>query len=182
MKHCTKCQILKDKKLFSKDSGNPDGLYAWCKDCVHLHQVLNKQRIRMKQNEWRKKNADYVKKYSSEYELNNKAMRAISRKIRRDLHPEITKHKSLQRTFGITFNDFTKMKENQNFVCAICKKPETAKHKNKIRELAVDHDHKTGKIRQLLCHQCNSGLGNFKDDINLLYTAIKYLEKHNVSN
>ena len=55
----------------------------------------------------------------------------------------------------------------------ICKAPETLQNKN----LAVDHCHKTGKVRGLLCSKCNKGLGLFKDSKELLTTAIEYLEE-----
>ena len=45
------------------------------------------------------------------------------------------------------------------------------------RRLAVDHDHKTGKIRGLLCISCNVGLGHFQDDVELLRSAILYLQE-----
>jgi hypothetical protein len=68
----------------------------------------------------------------------------------------------------------------QNNVCAICGKKESAKSSkgNKIKELAVDHSHKTGIIRGLLCMSCNRGLGCFYDDTSLLEKAIKYLENN----
>jgi hypothetical protein len=44
-----------------------------------------------------------------------------------------------------------------------------------LKELAIDHCHKTGKIRGLLCKNCNQGLGQFKDNIDLLLSAAKYL-------
>lgn len=62
-----------------------------------------------------------------------------------------------------------------NGKCAICEEPES---KERWRCLAVDHCHNTGKIRQLLCWKCNSGLGLFNDDKQLLTNAIKYLTKH----
>lgn len=42
----------------------------------------------------------------------------------------------------------------------------------------ADHDHKTGKFRDMICHSCNKGLGNFRDDVGRLEKAIKYLKKH----
>ena len=60
----------------------------------------------------------------------------------------------------------------QNFCCAIC-----GVHQDDCWSiLAVDHCHKTGKIRGLLCAHCNHGLGNFKDNIEIIKNAIKYLK------
>lgn len=61
-------------------------------------------------------------------------------------------------------------------VCAICKMPETAKWKTRVRQLAVDHDHSTGQIRGLLCAACNAGIGNLRNDPTLLKAAAAYLE------
>lgn len=85
--------------------------------------------------------------------------------------------RSLKRYFGITVEQYFEMHEKQNKVCAICENPEKSKGSNsqKIRRLAVDHCHTTGKIRGLLCLECNRGLGAFKDSPNLLNKAINYL-------
>ena len=79
-----------------------------------------------------------------------------------------SKNYHLKRNHGISLKDFKKILKSQNGVCAIC---HTKSHKN----LYVDHNHKTGKIRGLLCQKCNFGLGQFNDSIILLNNAIKYL-------
>lgn len=79
----------------------------------------------------------------------------------------------------ILCKDYEKILIKQNYVCAICKKPESLKAANSLKKqtkrLAIDH--KNNKIRGLLCHKCNTALGSFCDSIELLKSAIKYLEK-----
>lgn len=74
--------------------------------------------------------------------------------------------------YGISFEDFKVLSTKQGDVCNICGKKELER-----RQLLVDHDHKTGKIRGLLCGKCNRGLGHFQDNILLLQSAIEYLQK-----
>ena len=82
--------------------------------------------------------------------------------------------------FGVDADRYQKMLREQNGVCAICYQSE--KHKDglsgKAKDLAVDHDHKTGAVRALLCSACNTALGLFNDDPALLDAAKAYLEKH----
>ena len=70
------------------------------------------------------------------------------------------------------------MAAEQDHKCAICGQPETEMRNGIVRHLAVDHDHVTGKVRQLLCQRCNKGIGTFNDDIELIFKAIGYLKKH----
>lgn len=65
-------------------------------------------------------------------------------------------------------------------VCDICGEPEKQKdHRTKqVRRLAIDHDHMTGKVRGILCSDCNTGLGKYRDNIQLLGKAIEYLKQH----
>lgn len=67
---------------------------------------------------------------------------------------------------------------DQDNKCAICKKEEIKKIRGEVVKLMLDHDHATGKNRQLLCHLCNVGIGAFGDNIDLLSNAIEYLRKH----
>ena len=69
--------------------------------------------------------------------------------------------------------DYAKLLVEQNNCCAICGIEATEMK----RELSVDHNHETNKIRGLLCDRCNIGLGNFRDSTTLLSVAIEYLER-----
>ena len=74
--------------------------------------------------------------------------------------------------FGIDEVQYDAMLEKQGGGCAICGTPES---NSKNHRLAVDHDHKTGEVRGLLCSMCNTSLGGFREDPKLLTAAIKYL-------
>ena len=81
------------------------------------------------------------------------------------------KHFWLLRTYGITYEVYNNMFELQNGCCAIC-----GIHQSELKKsLCVDHNHDTKKIRGLLCSKCNTGLGNFKDSLDMLYKAQDYL-------
>jgi hypothetical protein len=81
---------------------------------------------------------------------------------------------------GLTEADYDNLVKIQNGLCAICKKPETSSNQHVLQKrLAVDHCHKTGKVRGLLCSKCNRGIGYFNDSTDLLYKAIIYLEGFN---
>ncbi len=81
----------------------------------------------------------------------------------------------LRHKFGMTVEDYYRMVEAQGNRCAICGQPEQVTRNSKIKRLAVDHDHRTGVVRGLLCQACNVGLGGFKDDPNLVLAAAFHL-------
>jgi len=76
------------------------------------------------------------------------------------------------RSHGLPTGWYDEQNTKQSGLCAICKTPQ--RHAN-YRGLCVDHDHKTGHIRGLLCADCNHALGKLKDDPNLCEIAAKYL-------
>lgn len=82
---------------------------------------------------------------------------------------------TLQRRYGISAEEYEKLFERQNGVCAICE--ESCKTG---RNLAIDHNHSTGKVRGLLCVKCNRALGYFQDDRKMLSKAVKYLEENDI--
>lgn len=84
--------------------------------------------------------------------------------------------KLLKEQYNLTIDDYEKLLAKQNGVCAICLQPEMQKTGNgDIKRLAIDHCHRTGRIRGLLCHGCNQGLGFFKDNPDSLSNAVMYL-------
>lgn len=85
--------------------------------------------------------------------------------------PEQNRRYNLKRQFNISPEDYDEILSLQNGVCAIC--GSTCKTG---RRLAVDHCHMTGRIRGLLCSECNNGIGKLKDSPDLLRAAISYLE------
>lgn len=95
-------------------------------------------------------------------------------------HPESGHRYKLKNRYGISIVEYNTLLKSQNGVCAICEQLETKKMKNTLQYLSVDHCHKTGKNRGLLCDSCNRTLGNMKDDIVLFRKAMGYLIKWGV--
>ena len=89
----------------------------------------------------------------------------------------------LKDRYGITQEIYDKLLHDQHGVCAICNQQETRVNglSRQINSLSVDHNHKTGKVRALLCHLCNSALGKFQDSSDILRKAADYLDSHNAT-
>lgn len=97
--------------------------------------------------------------------------RAKYMKEYRKRRPERVRNTVLKRMFGITVDEYEAMLKAQGGVCKICEKPQV---KSGVR-LCVDHCHGTGRIRGLLCDNCNRAIGLMRDDPDLLARAIAYL-------
>ena len=87
--------------------------------------------------------------------------------------PARNREKEYKIKYGMTLDDYNRMLASQNNKCAICNRKSNNHRQNK--HLDVDHCHTTGKIRGLLCHGCNVGIGSLQDDVELLEKAIDYL-------
>lgn len=86
-------------------------------------------------------------------------------------HSAYQRGQALKRNYNITVGEYESMLLSQNGLCAICG------HPPKTKRLAVDHDHKTGLIRGLLCAFCNRAIGMFRDDVNKFETVVTYLKR-----
>ena len=72
---------------------------------------------------------------------------------------------------SISLEEYVTLRKGHDGLCDVCRKPSVARH------LALDHVHTTGKFRGFLCMSCNTGLGHFRDSIDLLQSAIQYLSR-----
>jgi hypothetical protein len=87
-------------------------------------------------------------------------------------------HKAnLKKYYGTSFEEWEKKLVEQNGVCAICGKPD-----NRGWRLSQDHNHSTKELRGLLCSNCNTGLGLFKEDFDLLIKAASYIRSYDKEN
>jgi hypothetical protein len=103
-----------------------------------------------------------------------KQCRADYAKRYRRQHPEIEFNRWLRR-YNLSYKEYVKLKEQQPNKCAICGISFNNIDNKKVH---VDHCHKKGKTRSILCQYCNHLLGNAKDDIYILESAIKYLNRY----
>ena len=147
MKQCTKCAVEKPLISFSKDKRQASGYFYYCKDCCAA-----------------KDKARYGKN-SEEMGKAAKAHYAANRKKVRNQH--------LKKMYGIDLTIYDEMRKQQLFSCLICNTHEDALPVS----LYVDHCHTTGRVRGLLCRDCNFLLGLAKDNKETLDKAIKYLNK-----
>jgi hypothetical protein len=102
---------------------------------------------------------------AARYKAASTKLRAKSR-YRRWSRPKHIRDQVRFRIYGLTSAQFKALSRNQKHSCAICRKR---------RQLQVDHCHKTGMVRMLLCQECNLGIGKLKDDPKLLERAAKLL-------
>lgn len=123
----------------------------------------NSDKIKLKSRLWRKNNLEKAKLINKTWRKNN---------------PKKIKELKLKK-YGITVDQYNEMLVSQNGVCAICLKYETDtdNRSGKIRALAVDHNHITGEVRQLLCGSCNKAIGLLQDNPLLVKNVADYLIK-----
>jgi hypothetical protein len=152
---------LEDFWKFAEDVGvKPNKTRAFRSD---TSKPWSKDNFYWKEN---RVNSDDEKEYAREWH-----------KKARLANPDYYLNQDLKRNYKVTLEWYRTTLAEQNNVCAICTKPETTQIRNKTIAMAVDHCHTTGKVRGLLCTQCNRALGLFGDDPAALQAAIGYLEK-----
>lgn len=108
---------------------------------------------------------DYARKW---YRSNGSKHHEIQKRYKAKFD-NYNREKHLRSNYGISQQRYLEMAEQQNGLCLIC-------HENPLKPLNVDHNHSTGKVRGLLCGDCNRGIGLFKESVLRLESAAHYLK------
>lgn len=164
-------ELIKLKYYLEKVSPNLKNKSKLTKEQIKQNYINKYTRIN---------NTPERKKFMKEYRLqpHQREKEKASGRAYKKRNPDVGKNGYLKRNYKITLDQYNQMLLDQNLVCAICLKEETSVDKKlgKVKDLAVDHCHTTGKVRGLLCWKCNTSLGKL-DSIEYLQRAIDYLNK-----
>jgi hypothetical protein len=144
-----KCKLEKSKEDFYKHKSHSDGLYDYCKPCWTSYQYSPEQKLKTN-----KRNIERGHQSQKKYEW--------------------LRNYNLKKKYGITLNQYNQKLIEQSGNCALCEK----NHRDCKNGLVVDHDHSSGKVRDLLCVSCNLLIGNSREKSELLIKAVSYLDKH----
>lgn len=191
-KICSICKVEKLLTNFHSDKSSKDGYVGLCKSCKSLidkerrandpnwktKSLENSRRFRAanpgydkeKARQYRKKYPERVKEQKARYAKKHPERDRASKKRYQEKNAAAIREAKYFRQYGITLEEYEALLAKQSGMCAICSK-RSKKH------LAIDHDHKTGKVRGLLCGRCNLMLGSVADSITLLERAIRYLKQ-----
>lgn len=154
MRSCTKCKEAKGLDCFYLDRSKADGYHSICKACHKQSYLI--QRASNPASVLRARNT------SKQWKLDNPERSRLGIRCA-----------TLRKKYNISAAEFDLLFEEQGRCCAICSGIESKGYGS----FHVDHDHKTGKIRGILCQACNVTLGKMMDSPALLRQAADYLER-----
>lgn len=123
------------------------------------YYVRNKDKVDAKNKAWANANRERLKLYRRKYDAEN-----------RERREQLAKESYLRRKYGLTLEKLKEMLEKQNNKCANIGCPDKATD--------IDHNHITGKIREMLCHNCNTALGMLREDAERIMGLFNYAEDH----
>lgn len=153
-KRCRICKQEKPLDQMKKDVNRPDGYAFLCKTCHNLLQSGKK-----------------IKGYTPRPQSQDQDIPRRSRASRL--------HSHLLVAYKLTLEQYNAILASQSGLCAACGKIEEARDsQGNAKRLSVDHDHKTGKVRGLLCSNCNLALGLLREDPGRIQGLLQYLQKH----
>lgn len=162
---CTACGRGRSETPFPPKGGT-------CKECLHEKQARYREEHREEHRDYDrrryKEKGDEIRARVKQYAQANPEKVSTTKKVCRKKKPERVLAANLKK-YNLTIVGYNALLLAQDGCCAICRKP-PEKHR-----LSVDHDHETGRVRGLLCGNCNAMLGHAHDNVQTLELAIKYL-------
>jgi Recombination endonuclease VII len=148
-------------------------------------RLKNRDAIKASQRQWYAANRDGVMKKVARWRSNNldvarKHSREAARRYRaanRERHRKYADDYRLKITYSLTREQYDAKLAAQNNLCAMCHEPFDASVRGPLAPV-LDHDHKTGKVREFLHNKCNRGMGYFDDDLERILQAATYMQRH----
>lgn len=165
-KQCVKCMAVKPISEYHVRSSEKDGLAYYCKACTTAISLEYRSRpenviaAKERARRWREANPERARATHDAWVERN-----------RERYNAANAHRRRKYRYGITREQYLKLIGDCGGRCEICKEESD--------DLVVDHCHASGKVRGMLCRQCNAGLGHFDESPEHIRKAITYLEKHN---
>lgn len=149
------------------------------KEMILRGQIKNKEKIKESKRKYHIKNREKLNKKTKKHYMEHREDYIKKSVAWANKHPEQSRENwfrsKLLKRYNLTDNQYKEMLDGQGGICSIC-----GKTNENGKKLCIDHDHKTNEIRGLLCGKCNSALGLFNDDPDLLRAAERYLTEHNL--
>jgi len=204
VKVCKKHGDLNISQVYEERPKNKPTFRFRCKACRKDYSDANREKLREKSREYEKTKRkrpkyhyeNYMKPYQQEWREIHKD--EINEKIRKDREQNPEKYREWERNKratnlqkyreldvikgkDITYEKYKWMLDKQDSKCAACGDYETKKSRTQgqICRLAIDHNHETGEVRELLCHNCNIVVGHLKESLTRLENIKQYMIKHN---
>ena len=177
MKICSKCKQQKPLSEFNAKRDRTSGVNSQCKACQkewdRNQNAMRRDTREPRQDGTKCCNACKTEKPITDFYIYPKSKDGRRADCKACQAKYYRRHKLAQ--LGWTQDEYEKLLEAQGGRCAICKRPENMRISQIHQPLSVDHDHKTNKVRGLLCHNCNVALGLLDDSPEILSAAIEYL-------
>jgi len=177
LRKCSLCKLEHSLDAFTKNKSDPKGRNYECFECRNTENYKNQNKLKRKIYYDKNRENILIKHKTPEFKENNRRVEKIRYNKNKKKASESNRKKLLKREYDITTEDYCNLLIQQEYRCKIC-----SKHNDELKfNLFVDHDHKTGLVRGLLCPICNTGLGMFKDNPEIIIKAYEYLVKYNIS-
>lgn len=171
------CSVCKKKKLLNREnfrlnSRNKNGFDYLCKLCRKLKDkvIENKPETKAIRHNYRINNREKVNALNRKSWNRNNRDKIYYARLRNRWH--------IKNAYGLTEKNFTDLMRSQKSRCAICKRLFSVLRKTYKNPVHIDHNHKTGKVRGLLCNKCNWMLGNAGENVKTLEFAIAYIKNN----
>jgi len=168
-KQCGKCGQELPLEKFNKNKKTKDGLQQECRKCMNRrnreHYKKNRERLLLQKREYNR--TEQAQKIRRDYRKKNRGR--ILQQVNGYYKTEHGQTVRLEYMYGVTLEQHRQMYIDQNGCCKLCNSSVP------YDKIDTDHDHKTGKVRGLLCRACNIGIGQLGDTVEGVIRAVEYL-------